>query len=145
MRLTENLRRQHRELAETGREILRLLQPARIAVEPAPVRQLLSRLAGTLRVHVAMEDESLYPRLLAHADPRVRRKAREFLDEMGCIREVFVGYLRQWPSEGPIAARPDEFVADTRRVVGLLYERMQRENTELHRLADEAIGEPALT
>jgi hypothetical protein len=137
MRLTENLRRQHQELAALAREIGRLLQPGKLASDGGPVRHLLALLAGTLRVHVAMEDESLYPRLLAHRDPGVRDKARRFLDEMGGIRIEFSEYLRAWPGPSAIQARPEEFVAATRRMFALLYERMQRENEELHPLADE--------
>src|SRR5439155_15438238 len=87
MRPTEQLRRQHLEQQQLAEQISRRLDAESLATDAEPVRRLVSALAGNLKIHLAMEDASLYPRLLGHHDERVRAKARRFLDERGGPRD----------------------------------------------------------
>jgi hypothetical protein len=103
------------------------------------MRMLLASFSGALRVHVAMEDQSLYPRLLLHPDEQVRTEARRFLDEMGELRARFAEYQRGWPTAGAIAAAPERFISETRAILLLMHARMESENSTLHPLVDERL------
>lgn len=137
---TERFRRQHEELASLSAEILeRVAAPAaELAADAGHVRRLVARFAGKLAVHASMENEALYPRLLAHRDPEVRAKATALFDEVGALYASFGGYRERWPTIDAIERDPAAFAKDTRRVLKVLWSRMMRENDELYPLVDGA-------
>src|SRR6185436_12271381 len=73
LKRTETYRRQHRRLIELAGSISGQLPQGAAAAEP--MRAELSKLAGVLKLHLAMEDEGLYPSLKESEDSRIREKA----------------------------------------------------------------------
>jgi hypothetical protein len=139
-RTTETFRRQHDELARLVGVLLELV--ARTPMPAAEVQRVLSRLAGVLRVHVAMEDEALYPRLLDHADPEVRTLARGFLDRFGSAYRDFLDFRARWAKVEQIAAAPAELAREVRTVAGALRERVGEENAVLYERVDQLFPVP---
>ncbi|HEY8041194.1 MAG TPA: hemerythrin domain-containing protein [Polyangiaceae bacterium] len=132
----ERFRRQHEELQRLGMEIASKLSRRTIAGEAALVRRLVARFAGKLVVHASMENEALYPRLLAHADPAVREQATALFDEVRDIYASFADYAARWPAAAEIEADPATFVRETRQLLFRLATRMTRENEELYPMVD---------
>jgi hypothetical protein len=93
---------------------------------------VVAELAGILKVHVSMEDASLYPSLLSHPDPTLQTLARRYLDERAAIERAFEHYRTRFSSAAMIAAAPEAFVEASREVLGVLYVRMQQEDNDLH-------------
>lgn len=118
-------------------ELATLLDASTLAERAAEARRLLSQLAGTLRVHLAMEDKALYPRLTTHANERLKTLASRYADEMGGIHDEFATYVSRWPSHVAIARDAEGFVAESKRVFAALSARIDREDTELYPLVDE--------
>ena len=116
---------------------MKRLNPETLPREAAEVRRLLAQFSGKLRIHAAMENEALYPRLLDDPDEEVRAVARRLLAEVGGLYEEFDGYTERWATAAQIAERPREFVNDTMKVMQRLGARMTREGAELYPLADE--------
>jgi Hemerythrin HHE cation binding domain len=137
-RPTENFRRQHAELQALGAEIARQLTIKNLETNAAHVRRLMAQFAGKLAMHAKMENDALYPRLLAHLDVDVQRRARMLLDEVRHIYGVFGKYERRWPDAAAIANNSAVFVRETLDVLRLLGRRMAREDEELYPLADSA-------
>jgi serine/threonine-protein kinase len=134
----DRFRRQHEELQRLGMEIAGKLSRKTIVAEAADVRRLVARFAGKLAVHASMENEALYPRLLAHADAAVRARARSLYDEVGGLYSTFHAYTARWPTVASIHADPHAFVTETRELLTRLAFRMVRENDELYPLVDTA-------
>ena len=129
-------RRQHEELMGLAAKLHHELVPSKIAADPAEARRLLARFRGLLTVHAAMENDALYPRLLAHADAEVRAKAKTLLDDVGSIYDGIHEHGRRW-SDGAIIQRDAaSFVRETLEMLKTLGRRMARENKELYPLAD---------
>ncbi len=128
---------QHEQLTLLGKELLRALDTRTLVADPSPVRRLLAEFSGRLRVHAAMEQEALYPRLLASSDARVSRKAQELLDEVGDLYNAFFSHLRRWPDAASIQADPEGFCRDTMQLLHRLRLRMKRENDELYPLVEQ--------
>ncbi|MCP4274293.1 MAG: hypothetical protein GY781_20415 [Gammaproteobacteria bacterium] len=105
--------------------------------DASKVRLLLSKLLGKLAIHLAMEDQSLYPQMLDHTDERVKEMARKFMDEMGGLGEAVNAYRNKWPSDLPIQEEPAEFIAQTNEIFMALANRIERENRELYKMVDE--------
>jgi hypothetical protein len=132
MGYTDRFRAQHEDILRAAGEIQNLLnghQP-----DPSALRKLLSILAGKVSVHLAMEDQALYPRL-AELDGAVARRATKFKDEMGGLGRVFTEYNTRWQVSA-IRADLAGFAHETRKIFGALAKRIERENAELYPLAD---------
>jgi hypothetical protein len=126
---TEQYRSQHDRLLQLAETILNglMAQP----FDAPAVRSSLSRLAGVLKIHLAVEDEVLYPTLGENPDPTVRETARQFADEMGSLAAVFTEYNSRWTIES-MEADTAEFAKETRGVFSALAQRIERENRILY-------------
>lgn len=136
MARTDNFRRQHDEIIALAQELAALLDPAKLAVDAGPARSKLSSLAGKLKVHLAMEDQSLYPNAASSGHAPLSSLATQYQQEMGGIKAAFEKYLATWPAPAAIQAKPEAFVADTKAIYGALAERVRKENEELYPLVD---------
>ncbi|HTW85060.1 MAG TPA: hemerythrin domain-containing protein [Candidatus Sulfotelmatobacter sp.] len=97
---------------------------------------LLARLAGSLKMHLKGEDESLYPHLLTHGSAEVRIKAAQFQMSMSEFSERFDRFYQRWTKEGSIASDPAGYQAELRVIIDSLVRRMDLEDNELYALAD---------
>jgi hypothetical protein len=102
-------------------------------------KTLLAQLAGSVKMHLKAEDESLYPRLLVHHDAAVRRKAAELQRSMGDLAGAFDAFYVRWIKVGAIAADPRGYGTEMKSVVAALATRMDLEDRELYDLADRAL------
>lgn len=136
MARTDSFRKHHDEIMAIARDINGKLGST-IAHDVAEnIRALLSRLAGLVNLHLAMEDKALYPTLLAHSDPSVAATARRYSDEMGSVAAAFVAYIKAWPTAAAIKADPVAFSTESKGIFNTLSKRIHRENTELYVLLD---------
>ncbi|NUP07598.1 MAG: hemerythrin domain-containing protein [Polyangiaceae bacterium] len=135
---TSRFVRQHEELTALGKELLAALDTRVLATDPTVARRALAVFSGRLRVHAAMEQEALYPRLLASADPAIAAKARALLDEVGPLYRTFFEHLAKWPDASAIQRDPEGFCRETMAILQQLRMRMKRENEELYPLVDGA-------
>jgi hypothetical protein len=142
MAATDRFRKQHAELFALVRHIEPWLDPKRVAGDADMVRALVSALISRLSMHIAAEDNTLYPGLVQHADATVRDTARRFVGEMAGVRPAVEAYNRKW-GEREIAADAVGFCAETRMVFSLLADCFSRENAELYPMVDELAGVPA--
>jgi hemerythrin-like domain-containing protein len=136
MAATTRLRQQHAELKDGVRKLEALLSPDRLTREAAAAREALGKISGLLKVHLAVEDTALYPRLRAHGDAKVRQAAERFASEMGGLKEAFTKYVATWPSAEAVEKNAAGFVRDTRAVFDALAKRVAREESELYPLLD---------
>ncbi len=137
MAFTDNLRRQHREILILVEEITEALKSNPSLIEQ--ISDLLPKLAGKINIHLAMEDNALYPKLLASDEVKVRQTAADFLNEMGNLKETFRAYLKQWNSVIKINDHYDQFRLDTQTIFTALTQRIAREDRELYDLADKRV------
>ena len=132
-RIIENLTRQHRELVRTATEMFGWLDAAKLRTHGATaVHRALSSLSGILKVHLAMEDRSLYPNLVNHRDLDLRTLAQRFLDERAALRDRYDDYQHRWPSPTAIERDAERFIDDSRQILGMLWTRMKTEDDVLH-------------
>ncbi|MDB4971220.1 MAG: hypothetical protein JWN44_6909 [Myxococcales bacterium] len=132
-RIIENLTQQHKELIKSATTMFGWLDADKLRKHGAgEVFKALSTLSGILRVHVAMEDRSLYPHLVQHSDLQIRTLAQKFLHDRKAIQQHFDEYRALWPTAAAIERSPEPFIADTRLVLGVLWNRMKLEDDVLH-------------
>lgn len=137
MRKTESYREHHHELRAIAARMETMLDPTAIHNDPPAIANVVRELFGKFSVHLAIEDNSLYPRTKAHADARLRETATRFEAEMGGLRLRFDAYRKAWPGPLAIARDPTAFVTETREVLDALKARVGREETQLYDLIDQ--------
>lgn len=133
---TERYRAQHAEIMRLATDLGRLMSVATLSHDAAGARATLSELSGKLLVHLAAEDNLLYPKLLQSPATATQTVARRFLSEMGPISKSFKEYAVRWGSARAIQADTQSFVTETKAVLDALSERIRREHAELYPLAD---------
>jgi hemerythrin-like domain-containing protein len=128
----------HDEIAQDMGKISNLLNsPDQIAKQAEQIRALLTSMTGKLKVHLAMEDDVLYPKLSQHQNADVRAIAKRFSDEMGGLKKAFTDYVTKWPGSMAIQKDPAAFMNETKGVLNALAERVKKENTELFPMVDK--------
>jgi len=138
MRRTERYRQQHNEIVEQVRALEQLMNPTALSADATSARRLLSTLAGKLTVHLAAEDQVLYPEIKGNADPAVKKIAAEFERDMLPLSQAFKSYVGRWPTPTAISQDPATFVAETRSVCKALMDRIKRENSVFYEALDAA-------
>ncbi|MFY7960671.1 MAG: hemerythrin domain-containing protein [Elsteraceae bacterium] len=123
---------QHAELIALAEEITAACGDDRtIARDADPIRRSLSRLMGKLGVHLAIEDDYLYPRLKDHANAVVRNTAIRFEAEMSGLKPAFQAFKEKWTSDA-IGRDPAAFRAELGVLFAALGHRVERENSLLY-------------
>jgi len=135
---TESFRNHHTEVRALTARIEQLLDIEAITANAAPVATVVRELFGKFGVHLAIEDATLYPRMLNHADARLREAARKFQAEMGGMKSTFDAYRHRWPGPTVISRDPQGFVAETRQILAALGRRISCEDSQLYDLYDQA-------
>lgn len=102
MRATDNLPRQHQELAAVADAIERALAPE----DGHHLRRLLGRLSGKLQMHAAMEEKALYPRLIDHEREDVRAVAVRVRNDVGEVYAFVGAFIGRWSEAGAIERTP---------------------------------------
>jgi len=93
-------------------------------------------ISSTIKLHLAVEDQVLYPALRKCADPGVARTASRFQDEMGLLAADFAAFARRWNTGLCVAAEPAAMRDEALRMLDRLHHRMHQENRELYPLAE---------
>ncbi|MGZ3507199.1 MAG: hemerythrin domain-containing protein [Vulcanimicrobiaceae bacterium] len=99
-------------------------------------RALLERLRNVLKAHLRLEDDWLYPQLIANKNEVVRRKAERFSNEMGDLKEQFDTLWQTWSANGAIAQSPDIWLGEWRVFDRALRARMESEDNDLYVAAE---------
>ena len=127
-------RRQHGELQRLAGQLGKLaLVPGTPAHE---IQASLGRFVGKLRVHARMETDALYPELLSHRDPEIRRRSEALYETLGPLYGLVDDFLDRWGTAEAIDARRIRFRIELARMIAKLGWRMRRENDELYPMAD---------
>lgn len=130
--ILENLSRQHAELVQVATEMLGWLDVGKLQRDGAAfAHRALTSLTRLLATHKALEDRTLYPELLHHADRRLRELGQRFLAERAQLQAQFAEYRATWTSSAAIAIAPAQFIEETQLVLDALWRRMKQENEVL--------------
>lgn len=133
---THRFRSQHAEIADIVVRIESILSKPNWSTEAQAIRQAFSELSAKLRIHLALEDDVLYPRLARHSDQKIRDMAVSYQTEMGGIRQAYEGFLTQWVHSGKLLTDSSGFQAAIKGLFAALKDRIHRENTEVYTLVD---------
>lgn len=132
MHMLDSYRSTHCELRQMIDNLRSILTREQLRIRPSAKDsyELLCDLGERVRRHLSEEDRGLYPTLLIHDDPKVKSMAWGFISGEKPLRQSFDQYDTQWLKNCDFNFG-DEFLAETREVVDLVNERIDREEQVL--------------
>jgi len=97
---------------------------------------MLARLTGILRIHLALEDEILYPALRNASDPAIAATAERYWQEMGGLADSFLDFVDRWKRADRVLEQADGFRAESALVFKALGDRIAREHADIYPMAE---------
>ena len=101
------------------------------------VTLMVARLTGILRIHLALEDEILYPALRRSSDPRTAEIGERYWREMGGLADMFLDYVDRWKRADAVLAEQERFRSESATVFKALADRIEKEHREIYPLAEQ--------
>lgn len=135
MAKSDLLRKDHQKLLGIVNNLKPMLSASTAGQKASEIKALLSQLAGTIQIHLAMEDKMVYQQMLSN--PSTKAIAERFQREMGGIASAFTGYITKYNTANAISANPSAFIADTEAILSALGKRITREESELYPAFDK--------
>lgn len=111
---------------------LRSLAHAGVAHNAAEIARLIVAMSSTIKLHLAVEDQALYPALQRGNNPELARMGQQYQRDMGPIAQAYEAFARRWNLAESLRRDEQGFRDDANRVLRLVHERMQRENHDFY-------------
>ena len=106
---------------------LRALAQAGVEANASAIAQGIVAMSGTIKLHLAVEDQVLYPALQRGGNAELARLGRQYQSEMASIASAYEGVRRD--AQG--------FRNEANVVLRRVFERMQREDHDFYPRIEE--------
>ena len=103
-----------------------------ISENAAEISKLIISMSSIIKLHLAVEDTILYPALQSGNNAALARMGKKFQDEMTSIASAYMDFARRWNNSGKVSQDPEGFRAEANKVLKILHDRMQKENTDFY-------------
>ena len=106
---------------------LRRASHAGISANAAEIARLIVTMSSSIKLHLAVEDQVLYPALRKGANTRLAAMGQKFQTEMDAIATAYMGFAGRWNQAAKVAGDPEGFL---RRFVeiGRVNERLEHKH-----------------
>lgn len=132
---TDRIRNDHNALLEQVGALRGLIQVGIPDNAEAIFRQLM-HISAAIKLHLSVEDRTLYPALSSAADAHIAATGKRFQDEMGGLAGAYTQFASHWNVAHKIAQQPEEFRQHANAIFKALHDRIQCENNELLPMAE---------
>lgn len=133
----EQLTEHHQKLWAFIHSLQEYETTAGVRTQAKEISSIISKLSGILSVHLAAEDNYLYPALQKNTNPQIQQTAAKFSAEMGTLSKGYSSYKAKFMLASQIEAAPADFLKETAVILDALTKRLQREDTELYPLLNK--------
>lgn len=111
---------------------LRKLAHEGVARNATEIARLIVSMSSTIKLHLAVEDQALYPALQRGGNTELARMGAQYQRDMGPIAQTYEAFARQWNRPESVRHNEQGFRDDANRVLRMVFERMQRENRDFY-------------
>ncbi len=108
---------------------LRQASQAGVSENAAEIARLIISMSSVIKLHLAVEDQILYPALRSGNNAILARMGQKFQNEMGSIASAYMMFAGRWNQAEKVARDPQGFRSDANSVLKIVHARMQKENT----------------
>ena len=127
----DKFKHQHTDIMSNISALRRLAQ-AGVAQNAADIARLIVSMSSTIKLHLAVEDQALYPALQRGDNPELARMGQKYQTDMGPIAQAYEAFARRWNRADSVLHDEQAFRDDANRVLRMVHERMQRENRDFY-------------
>lgn len=128
--INSNLIRQHKDFYDSLKKMRLLLTNSE--ANSKELALIINLLAGKLNIHLQSEDKFLYPKLLNNQDPKLKKIAKDFIDEMGNLSDVYSNFKVKYNTQNKILDNLNAFNKDCTNVINAIENRLEKEDTKLY-------------
>ncbi len=136
----EIIQRQHADILQLVQKISMYDSIPKVRENAFDISLLLGALSGKLTMHLASEDQFIYPYLMKKHDPKIQETSKQFASEMGSLARVFDDFKNKYLGDVKIKNAPGEFLEVSGKVMEAIEKRIAREEKYLYPLLDENHG-----
>lgn len=127
----DKLKHQHTDILRRVAS-LRALTHAGVADNAEAIAQGMIAMSAIVKLHLAVEDQALYPALQRGGDAELARLGRHYQSEMAPLAQAYDAFVRRWNTAARLRSDAEGFREDANAVLRQLHARMQRENLEFY-------------
>ncbi|AFU43914.1 hemerythrin HHE cation-binding domain-containing protein [Acidovorax sp. KKS102] len=116
---------------------LRALAHAGVEANATTIAQGIVAMSGTIKLHLAVEDQVLYPALQRGGNADLARMGRQYQSEMASIASAYDAFARRWNTAEQVRRDAEGFRSEANVVLRRVFERMQREDHDFYPRIEE--------
>lgn len=116
---------------------LRALAQTGVEGNASAIAQGIVAMSGTIKLHLAVEDQVLYPALQRGDNPDLARLGRKYQSEMASIASAYDAFARRWNTAENVRRNAQGFRDEANVVLRSVFERMQREDHDFYPRIEE--------
>lgn len=135
MRQFNQMKEAHISIYTALKDVENMLE--NIEENAAQIARGISRLAGTLKIHLANEDRYLYPTMLKSDEATLKSKVNEYQKEMGGLSQEFMTFKDKYNTTSKLMTNLSSAKKDITSIFKKIEERIQKEDHELYPLAEK--------
>ena len=132
----DKFKHQHADIMSNISALRRLAQ-AGVAQNAADIARLIVSMSSTIKLHLAVEDQVLYPALQRGDNAELARMGRQYQSEMTSIASAYDAFARRWNTAEGVRRDAQGFRNEANVVLRRVFERMQREDREFYPRIEE--------
>lgn len=132
----DRFKKDHATILVAVKELKNLVNSG-ISENADAIAKAIISISSAIKLHLAGEDQFLYPALASSVNPAAVQLGNKFQDEMGGIATAYVDFAGRWNIASKVAANPEGFRADANNIFQALHQRIQRESKELYPLVEQ--------
>ncbi|MNV74250.1 hypothetical protein D3C71_1674550 [compost metagenome] len=132
----DKFKQQHIDIL-SGIATLRALAHAGVDSNAIAIAKGIVAMSGTIKLHLAVEDQVLYPALQRGGNAELARMGRQYQSEMASIASAYDAFARRWNTADNVRRDAQGFREEANVVLRKVYERMQRENHDFYPRIEE--------
>ena len=132
----DKFKHQHTDILR-GIATLRALAHAGVEGNATAIAQGIVAMSGTIKLHLAVEDQVLYPALQRGGNAELARMGRQYQSEMASIASAYDTFARRWNTADSVRRDAQGFREQSNVVLRKVYERMQREDHDFYPRIEE--------
>lgn len=133
----EKLKNDHHSILESVTELRKLIQ-AGVSENAIVIAKMIVSMSSAIKLHLAAEDQALYPVIVNSADPATSEIGKKFQAEVGGIAAAYMEFAGMWNLSDKVAENPGGFREHANSIFKALHQRIQLENRELYPLVERA-------
>ena len=127
----DKFKHQHADILSAIAGLRKLVQTG-IAEHAADISARIVAMSGVIKLHLAVEDRTLYPALESSGDLALARMSVHYRGEMDGISGAYLAFAGKWNTPRQLLEQPETFRDEANVVLKMLYERMKKEDREFY-------------